>query len=367
MASGINISHLKSAVLFNTDEVQPINKASKVKFDNIGEYSDDDINSIIRISKPDIAESSVKLYIKNLRLFKKLYDEKYGSKFGIPGTISGLGSWQFIMPTEDYDPLILFNDSPIATQRNYYAAILPIIRSFDKQKNQNPFGRPLPDIIQYYTDKIQLINKISKSNAENSIISDKKKEKYSVNFQQVLDLIPKLKEVGDFEGALILSLMTTFKFRNEISTLKLIKLDNYNLLNEQDKKDNNYVVLSADNNMFISRGAYKTDGTYGLIISKIMNDELKQDLINYITSMSDDIFFKSKKGKNKGNQIEPANISKRIGKITKKYLKVELGTSSITKLFVSSLDKDTMNNLIQLSKDRGTSLAVLLAHYFNHI
>ena len=56
---------------------------------------------------------------------------------------------------------------------------------FDKQKNQNPFGRPLPDIIQYYTEKIQLINKISKSNAENSIISDKKKEKYSVNFQKL--------------------------------------------------------------------------------------------------------------------------------------------------------------------------------------
>ena len=121
--------------------------------------------------------------------------------------------------------------------------------------------------------------------------------------------------------------------------------------------------MKSDGDIFISRGAYKTDGKYGVIISKVDNPVLKEDLIQYISKMNDDIFFKN----TKGIQYSQGDISTRLGRVTKKELGVKLGTSSITKLFMSSLDKDTLNALKKLSESRGTSINVLLASYFNNI
>ena len=95
-------------------------------------------------------------------------------------------------------------------------------------------------------------------------------------------------------------------------------------------------------------------------LEEVEEESLHNDLTNYISGMSDDIFFKN----TSGNQYKTSDISTRIGRLTKKHLKVSLGTSSITKLYMGTLDQKTLRALKKLSKDRGTSINVLLASYF---
>jgi hypothetical protein len=399
-----------------THAIEYLKKESDVSHYVEYEYDVDDLNRIMRISKPDIAESSIKTYKTNLRLFKKLYDNKFGDDH--PGIVEKVPTrpghapeiptyiynFKFLIPTANYDPireLDLYRDKngkpmPLSTQKNYINAILPIIQSGGIIKIPNPYYnkkeydqktkeekkeyrkiygsiKPWDTVEKYYKDQNDWKKKGSiafriKQNENNNVISDKKKEKYEVSFQQLLDIIPKLKEDdGDFQGALLLSLMATYKIRNEVGTLRLIKLEDYVELTDKEKEDNNYVVLKDDGNMFISRGDYKTDGHWGVIISEVKDKTLKEDLTNYINDMDDDVFFKINKGKTKGTQFSREYVSKRIGRITKKHLKVELGTSSINKLFIATLDKDTINALIQLSRTRGTSIEVLISSYFNNI
>ncbi len=322
-------------------------------------YDDEDLNRIMRVSKPDIAQNSIDLYIKNLRLFAKRSPKVLQSSLDD----KPIQDFDFLIPTQDYNPKDLIKDLPLPTQRNYYNAILPIIKSFEKYPEKWGYPISREEVEKYYGEEISKLNKQTKENADKDIISEAKKEKYSVNFEQIIKLIPKLKKQKQFQDALILSLMVEYKFRNEIATLKLIKDINYDELSDEEKKDNNYVVMKTDGDIFISRGAYKTDGKYGVIISKVDNPVLKQDLIQYISKMNDDIFFKN----TKGIQYSQGDISTRLGRVTKKELGVKLGTSSITKLFMSSLDKDTLNALKKLSESRGTSINVLLASYFNNI
>ena len=345
------------------------------------EYDVNDLNRIMRISRPDLSEKGLKLYTTNLRLFKKIYDKQF-PKTAHPGIVEKVKgeiptyiyNFKFLIPTVDYDPVELLNlhrnkdgkPIPLSTQKNYINCILPIIQSYFKN------WANVDKLEKYYKDQNDWKNKGSiaykiNQNSNNNVISDKKKKQYEVSFQQVLDIIPELKEEGDFQGALLLSLMATYKVRNEIGTLRLIKLEDYVKLTDKEKEDTNYIVLKDDGNMVMSRGDYKTDGHWGVIISEIKDKTLKEDLTNYINDMDDDVFFKINKGKTKGTQFSREYVSKRIGRITKKHLKVELGTSSINKLFIATLDKDTINALIELSKTRGTSIEVLISSYFNNI
>ena len=337
-------------------------------------YNNDDLIRIYRVSKPNIAESSIKTYITNLRLFKKLYDEhqrkERGDVFIEDYYGGGIHDFNFLIPNEFYNPKDLVKDLPISTQRNYWNAILPVIKSLDKYPNywsDTVISSSQAETEKYYGESIRLINKLERENAKKGIISEKKKEKYAVSFEDVLKLIPILKKQKNFQDALILSLMTEYKFRNEIATLKLIRRKHYKKLTLEQKKENNYVVVKSNGDMFISRGAFKTDGTYGIIISNVDNEILKEDLKKYIAGMTDDIFFKNSLKPPKQKQLSQGDISTRIGRITEKHLKVKLGTSSITKLFMSSLDKDTLLALQKLSETRGTSVNVLLASYFNNI
>jgi hypothetical protein len=333
------------------------------KYNGKDVYTDEDLIRVMRVSKPDIAIASIKTYVKNVKLYKILYDKKYGSELP-DGTIE---NFDFLLPRDDYNPKDLVKHMPITSQRNYWNAILPVIKStyivfekLDLEGAEVDLASVLK-VEKYYGEAIKLINKIQKENDSKSIVSEKTKAKMTgATFEDVVNLVETLKEEGLFQDALILKLMAEYKFRNEVATLRLIKIDNYEKLTEKEKIDNNYVVLKADGKMFISRGDYKTDGTYGIIITEVEEESLHNDLTNYISGMTDDIFFKNTSGK----QYKTSDISTRIGRLTKKHLKVSLGTSSITKLYMGTLDQKTLRALKKLSKDRGTSINVLLASYF---
>ena len=68
-----------------------------------------------------------------------------------------------------------------------------------------------------------------------------------------------------------------------------------------------------------------------------------------------------------GEQYSNDSLSQKIGRMTKAEFGVSLGTSSINSLYLETLNKDTLAALLTLSKNRGTSINLLVSHYYNNI
>jgi len=290
---------------------------------------------IIQKAKPHLKESSLKQYISSLRnLNKKLT----GSDL--------LVNFEFVKDTDKV--LDAIKDLHITSQRNRLISIITILED-----------EPLKE---FYGKKVQELNKQQTENYNNNVVSDNtnfKLENWTT--EDIEKCIFHLKIKKQFDTALLLSLIYNYLFRNEVGSLKLIKKSKYEKLSEEEKLKNNFIVKHYSN-MFISRGVYKTSGKHGLILTKVEDKMLKMDLLSYIKEMEGDEFFP-----NMSSEL----VSKRISRATAEYKdpinkdsKFGLGTSSINKIVIDNLPD--IEKLVNISKDRGTSIATLLHAYYNN-
>tara|TARA_R110002049_G_scaffold305537_3_gene502504 strand:- start:289 stop:1263 length:975 start_codon:yes stop_codon:yes gene_type:complete len=322
-------------------------------------YPEDKLFDIYRISKPNIKEKSIKQYIT---VFKQ-YHKKVSGK-----DTFDWADWEWIK----FQPKFLDDVNVPSTRRNYYNCIIPILLSLGMttppefiEKHGKITGIENLNILEEQSKyRLAVINNNNetKKMAENNIISDKKLEKYKVKFSEIKEFVNELRSKEKFQDSLILFLMTEYLFRNEISQFKWIPLKSFNKMDETNKSIGNYIVIGSKK-MFISRAEFKTVKTHGRTESSIINNLLKSDIKKYIKTLDDDIMFK-----NSNNEIYTNDsLSQKLGRLTKEKFGVSLGTSSINSLYLETLDKETIKKLMALSTNRGTSLGVLLTHYYNDI
>ena len=309
-------------------------------------FPEEELIRIYRISKPDIKENSILQYIRVL----KQYHKKVSGK----DTFDWV-SWDWIKFNED----ILKDLKSLPSKRNYYNGILPLFKSFAIEKVEGTENLNILEEQTKYGLAIQNLNKNVKELADNNIISLTKLKKYEVKFNELENFVDQLRFNKQYQDSLMLFLMTEYKFRNEISSFKWIPLKKFKGF----KIIGNYIVVGSKR-MFISRGEFKTDKIHGRTQTEITNKLLQSDIRRHIKPLEEDtnIFINSK-----GEPYNNHDLSQRIGRLTEKKFGVSLGTSSINSIFISSLDKDTINKLKELSVNRGTSINVLVSHYFNDI
>ena len=248
-----------------------------------------------------------------------------------------------------------FTPLHITSQRNTLTAVLSVI-------DDN-------DLRQFYGQKVRELNKKQSDNYSKNVVSEKTDLKLKTwTTDDIEKCIVKLKITKKFQTSLILSLIYKYLFRNEVASLKLIKKSKYDKLTDEEKLNQNYIVKHY-NNMFISRGVYKTADKHGLVLTKIEDKILKSDLLEYIKNMQDDIMFKDDTGKQMTNDL----VSTHMTRATTEYIdplnkdsKLGLGTSSINKIVIESLQLDGVEKLLEISGNRGTSLGTLLHAYYNN-
>ena len=297
------------------------------------EYSE--IANIIKESKPNLKDTSIKQYVSSL---KNLNKKITGSDL--------LVNFEFVKNADKV--LDSIKDLHITSQRNRLISIITILDD-----------EPLKE---FYGKKVQELNKQQTENYNNNIVSDN--TNFKLQNWTTLDIekcINHLKIKQQFDTALLLSLIYHYLFRNEVASLKLIKKSKYDKLTEEEKLKNNFIVKHYSN-MFISRGVYKTDKKHGLVLTKVEDKMLKMDLLQYIKNMKTDEFFPN---------MSQELVSKRISRATcefkdplEKNPQYGLGTSSINKIVIDSLPG--VSKLVEISKDRGTSISTLLLAYFNN-
>ena len=303
-----------------------------------------EVIDIIKETKPNLKDSSIKQYLNSLRnLYSKLTNTKE-----FPPV-----NFEYLKNKEDV--LGVISPLHITSQRNTLTAVLSVI-------DDN-------DLRQFYGKKVRELNKKQSDNYSKNVVSEKTDLKLKTwTTDDIEKCIVKLKITKKFQTSLILSLIYKYLFRNEVASLKLIKKSKYDKLTDEEKLNQNYIVKHY-NNMFISRGVYKTADKHGLVLTKIEDKILKSDLLEYIKNMKDDIMFKDDTGKQMSNDL----VSTHMTRATTEYIdplnkdsKLGLGTSSINKIVIESLQLDGVEKLLEISGNRGTSVGTLLHAYYNN-
>ena len=143
---------------------------------------------------------------------------------------------------------------------------------------------------------------------------------------------------------------TNHGFRNSSVNLKFVKS-----LPPLEDRDENYIMIKAKD-VLLNINDYKTKDAYGTKEIKIKDDKFRNELKSLNLKNDDYLFPKRDKSK-------VTNTSTFNDKIINHTID-RLGQASLFKIVVkNTLKNKNFEKLEQLSKDRGTSMEVLLKSY----
>ena len=219
-----------------------------------------------------------------------------------------------------------------------------------------------PNTLQLYLNMIILVRKFNNEEVDKLIkfrnsLSDSIKQTRKDNLDKMDDKLPSLDHIKDSLDELtgiryvINYIMINHGLRNKDLNLKFVKV-------LPEDKDENY-IMQKGKNVILNINDYKTDKTYNAKEIKINNSKFLKELKSL--NLNDGDYLIPMKN---GNKI--SNIITFNDKILKLTID-RLGQNKLVKIVV----KDLLNNknfekLDQISKDRGTSLEVLLKSYNLH-
>lgn len=286
-----------------------------------------------------IKESTLNIYTKNLHKLRLLF---------------GTSSFQFLnSPADVYEKL---KDLHFTTQKNYITAAIVYLRAIDAKK----------EIIDDYSKKLQEYSDRYNKEQESGIISEKQKSNFT-NSEEIGKMIRKIEveikpllkatvpmsqtENELYQAYVMFSIYHKLPLRNDIAGMKAIKGSDYKNI-----KDNsiNYLVNSRTD-MKLVLNDYKTNKTYGQNIIEVEDVALKQLLRRYIKRNGYGVMFKKMDGEPYSRNM----ISHILIKYSNKYMGKKLGSTMLTKAFLSSKyanKKQIYKDMEKDSKVRGHSV-----------
>lgn len=296
----------------------------------------ENLNATIKKSRPNIKDSTIKMYEGNLLKLKKMF-ETDDYKF-----LKDVGKVQ--------DKL---KDKHFTTQRNYYNSIIILLMALGEDK----------ELIDKYNKIRDELNAKYLENQQSGVISDKQKENF-ISIDELRNLIskikddlniPKLKKKDTLTAKekkllmvyTILSILIENPMRNDLSQMKIISKSVYNKLSDKEKEDNNYLVMEKTSLKFILND-YKTSKKYAekiIQISKPLEKIIRMYMrINNLKN--GDILF----------PLTRNAISQLLIKTSKKYIGKSISTTIIRKIVASDLLKDVKEIEKKLSNKMGTDI-----------
>ncbi len=279
----------------------------------------ENLNATIKKSRPNIKDSTIKMYEGNLLKLKKIF-ETDDYKF-----LKDIGKVQ--------DKL---KDKHFTTQRNYYNSIIILLMALGEDK----------ELIDKYNKIRDELNAKYLENQQSGVISDKQKENF-ISIDELRNLIskikddlniPKLKKKDTLTAKekkllmvyIILSILIENPMRNDLSQMKIISKKVYNKLSDKEKENNNYLVMEKTSLKFILND-YKTSKKYAekiIQISKPLEKIIRMYMrINNLKN--GDILF----------PLTRNAISQLLIKTSKKYIGKSISTTIIRKIVASDLLK----------------------------
>ena len=272
----------------------------------------------LRNFRPNLKPSTIKQYARNLNaLFK-------------------------VLPKEDpFNDIKLVDDKlkdkSYLTKRNYYTAIIIYLQSHKKDE----------ELIKQYTKIRDSLNQQYVEENKTGKISEAQSDKF-IEYPKFVKMIKDLKTINNaliktnkiynheeytrYTAYVVFEMLYRFPTRLDMAGMKYLNKKLYNLLTEEEKKHNNYLVKDGGK-LFFSYNDYKTSGVYNEVtidvpadLKKILNAFIKSRKITF-----NDILFTYKNG----GPINRNEMSRLLGDISEEFVGVRLGTTIIRKIIAS--------------------------------
>jgi hypothetical protein len=301
----------------------------------------------IKESRPTLKTNTVKQYVINLEKLQKLFDTD---------------NYNFLKNPEEVMEKI--KDLHYLSQRNKLNAIVVLLSAINNKGDQD-------ELIEKYGKKRDELNDKYSEEQKSGVISDKQ----SPNFTTTEEIFKMINQMGEdlkplkkknkdeitkkekqlLQAYVLFNIYARMPFRNDLGNgASAINQAAYKKLSEEDKKNNNYLVVPSKGNIYWVMNKYKTSKKYEQLNLPIEDNDLRKILRYYLKINGMGVLFKTSTGK----PITKIELSKILIKYSKKYLNKSISSTLLRKIYLSSKYSKVKDEMEKDATMMGNSVAV---------
>ena len=217
-------------------------------------------------ARPTLKTNTVKQYVVNLKKLQKIYDTD---------------DYDFLKKPEDVMDKI--SNLHYLSQRNILNAGVVLLLALNQETKND-------DLIEEYSKLRDELNDKYSDEQKSGVISEKQSKNFAT-IEEVYNMINKMadelkplkkkskdditkKEMQLLQAYVLFNIYARMPFRNDVAGMEAIQKRRYNQLSEEDKKENNYLVIDRSNFFFVLN-KYKTSKKYEELKLPIEDKKLK--------------------------------------------------------------------------------------------
>ena len=311
----------------------------------------DNISEDIQNARPNVKPNTIKQYEVNLKKLQKIYDTD---------------NYNFLSKPDDVMDKI--KDLHYLSQRNILNAIVVLLMALNHDEKYD-------ELLITYGDLRDELNDKYSDEQKSGIISDKQSKNFTTTEeifkminQMADDLKPLKKKSKDeitkkemqlLQAYTLFNIYSRMPMRNDVAGMTAINQAAYKKLSEEDKKENNYLVVPSKGQLYFVLNQYKTAKKYKELDLPIEDADLRKILRYYLKMNGKGILFKTSTGK----PLTRTELSKVLIKYSKKYMDKSISTTLLRKIYLSSKYGNMKEELEKDNKVMGHSKAVALDTY----
>lgn len=307
-----------------------------------------DIKEKIMEARPNAKESTIKMYVSNLNKLQKMFKTD---------------TWKFLDNIEDVKEKL--KHLHYTSQRNYFNSIIILLLALN---SDNKYDK----LLEEYNTIRDEGNKQYQDDNATGVISDKQKANFA-ELSEVTEMINTMdKEIKDknlkkketltgkekmlIQVFILFSIYSRLPMRNDVSGMTITTKRLYNKLKEDEKKENNYLVIEK-NKMFFVLNQFKTSAKYKELDIDIPKDleKLLRFYIKVNGLSNGDTLFTSTTGK----PLSRNALSQLFIKTSQKYMKKNISTTMLRKIVLSDKFADVKKEQEEMAEITGHSVATM--------
>ena len=282
------------------------------------------ISEEIQNARPNVKPNTIKQYEVNLKKLQKLYDTD---------------NYNFLSKPDDVMDKI--KDLHYLSQRNILNAIVVLLMALNHDEKYDKL------LITYGDLRDELNDKYS-DEQKSGVISDKQSKNFTTT-EEIFKMINQMaddlkpikkkskdditkKEMQLLQAYTLFNIYSRMPMRNDVAGMTAINQAAYKKLSEEDKKENNYLVVPSKGQLYFVLNQYKTAKKYKELDLPIEDANLRKILRYYLKMNGKGILFKTSTGK----PLTRTELSKVLLKYSKKYMDKSISTTLLRKIYLSS-------------------------------
>ncbi len=282
------------------------------------------VSEDIQKARPNIKENTIKQYEVNLRKLQKIYDSD---------------NYDFLSKPDDV--MDKLKDLHYLSQRNILNAIVVLLMALNHDEKYH-------ELLTTYGELRDELNDKYSDEQKSGVISDKQSKNFTTTEeifkminQMADDLKPLKKKSKDditkkemqlLQAYTLFNIYSRMPMRNDVAGMTAINQAAYKKLSDQEKKENNYLVVPSKGNLYFVLNKFKTSKRYGELKLPIEDANLRKILRYYLKMNGMGILFKTSTGK----PLTRTELSKVLLKYSKKYMDKSISTTLLRKSYLSS-------------------------------